>query len=103
MKQKNKTDAVVIAVAVGVTALIYVIMIVRGLPCPIKYVSGISCAGVYVSSTLGRSAFVACRAGGCAFYEEKHVIQRSAMVGSRAVYCRVDHTNDRSLVRYSYV
>ena len=52
MKQKNKTDAVVIAVAVGVTALIYVIMIVRGLPCPIKYVSGISCAGCGMTRAL---------------------------------------------------
>lgn len=45
MKKKIGSDTVSWLIAVGVTVIIFAVMIVWGLPCPIKYVTGISCAG----------------------------------------------------------
>ena len=45
MKKKIGSDTVSWLIAVGVTVIIFAVMIAWGLPCPIKCVTGISCAG----------------------------------------------------------
>ena len=45
MKKKIGSDTVSWLIAVGVTVIVFAIMIAAGLPCPIKYLTGISCAG----------------------------------------------------------
>ena len=45
MKKKIGFETAITVIAVAVTAVIFAIMIVMGLPCPIKYLTGVSCAG----------------------------------------------------------